>query len=138
MLVAFYLKPLFLEQIDQSLGKINERNKTVVNTLGKTKPPIRRSTRYKPVSQFSCKHCSNTFPTIGQLKTHKISYHTSSLNSINHSDDKFNDTRISGPTGPYSRGLRPLGGLRPPEGGLHPHRGLRPQQKPPLLTYSLF
>ena len=38
-------------------------------------------------------------------------------------------TRTSGPIGPYSRGLRPLGGLRPPEGGLRPLGAYGPSRR---------
>lgn len=78
-LIDKYLEPYFLEIISKSGQSITEYNRKVVSNLAK--PAVRRSTRYKPVSNFKCKRCDHTFGNIRQLKVHKNAIHTMSFNS---------------------------------------------------------
>ena len=74
-----FLEPYF-EQVLSSLNpKIEKCNKRIIKDLGK--PQIRRSTRYKPVSEFKCKTCASSFLTHRQLALHKEALHLDSYNS---------------------------------------------------------
>ena len=69
-----YLEPLFMDIISQSENRITEYNKKVINDLAKS--GVRRSIKYKPISQFKCKKCDNVFGNSRQLKAHKNALHT--------------------------------------------------------------
>ena len=62
-----YLEPLFMDIISQSENRITEYL---------AKSGVRRSIKYKPISQFKCKKCDNVFGNSRQLKAHKNALHT--------------------------------------------------------------
>ena len=57
-----YLEPYFLQRIQDNDARITEYNMKIVGNL--TKPVVRRSTQYKPASQFICKKCDHTLETL--------------------------------------------------------------------------
>ena len=82
--IEIFLEPYFRDILSKLTEKIKTYNKKVIQDF--LKPQIRRSTRYKPVSEFRCKKCASNFGTHRQLTAHKAALHTGSFNSTGGSD----------------------------------------------------
>ena len=74
-----FLEPYFKQVLSNLNSKIDKCNRRIIHDLGK--PQVRRSMRYKPVSEFRCKTCASNFITHKQLVQHKVDVHADSFNS---------------------------------------------------------
>ena len=82
--IKVILEPYFKQILSNLDPKIEQCNRRIIKDLGK--PQIRRSTRYKPVSEFKCKTCASNFSTHRQLAQHKEAIHMDSFNLTRNSD----------------------------------------------------
>ena len=92
--IKVFLEPYFKQILSNLDPKIEQCNRRIIKDLGK--PQIRRSTRYKPVSEFKCKTCASNFLTHRQLAQHKEAIHMDSFNLTRNSDqtNSSNDNSV--------------------------------------------